>query len=226
MLSAQRVRAIVFAAILCVLVPRAAHSQGLSVDDRQVQSELATMGQRGGIIARSREQILTILQSENACSAWFRESESDSADVFRSVHYEIDKDKPAYVFRIIDSQRGQLSKHPWVARSTEYGGRNSTVELNPNAAFFNFSLPVLLLDSGGATGRLGGFQVLTIASFRGGSNEAQLVTLLHELGHIVGRIPEDSDSWDGRSSQNTLEVLRYCKDAIRGTVQKNSRRGN
>jgi hypothetical protein len=44
--------------------------------------------------------------------------------------------------------------------------------------------------------------------------------MLHELAHIIGRIPEDDDSWNRRSSQNTDEVLRHCKKEIDFVTRK------
>lgn len=226
MLPVQRLRAIAAAAILSMFATSVAFSQSLTQDDQQIQSELAAMDKRGAIIARAREQVLAILETENSCTAWFREADADPAGVFRSLHYEIEKDKPSFVLRMADGHQGQLFKQPWAASSFEHGGRNSTVSLNPNGLFFKSSQPVVELDMGGSPTRMMGFRALTLGSFRGNSNEAQITTLLHELGHITGRLPEDDDSWDGRSSRNTQVVLRYCKDEIREFAQKGSRRGN
>jgi predicted HD phosphohydrolase len=59
-----------------------------------------------------------------------------------------------------------------------------------------------------------------VGSYSGNTAEAQIAILLHELGHIVGRLPDDSDSWDGRSSQNTLEILSHCKPEIRAAARR------
>jgi hypothetical protein len=226
MLPVQRLRALAAAAILSMFAPNAAYSQSSSQDDQQIQSELAAIGNRGAIIARAREQVLAILETENPCTAWFREADADPVGVFRSLHYQIERNKPSFVFRMADGHHGQLFKHPWAASSFEYGGRNSIISLNPNGLFFKSSLPVLELNSGGSPARMVGIRDLTLSSFKGNSDEAQMTALLHELGHITGRIPEDDDSWDGRSSRNTQEVLRYCKNEIRGFAQKSSSRGN
>lgn len=226
MLPVQRLRALAAAAILSMFAPNAAFSQSSSQDDQQIQSELAAMDKRGAIIARAREQVLAILETENSCTAWFREADADPAGVFQSLHYEIVKDKPSFVLSMENGHQGQLFKQPWAASSFENGGRNSIVSLNPNGLFFKSSLPVLELNSEGSPTRMVGFRSLTLASFRGNSNAAQMTALLHELGHTTGRLPEDDDSWDGRSSRNTQEVLHYCKDEIRGFAQKSSSRGN
>lgn len=42
----------------------------------------------------------------------------------------------------------------------------------------------------------------------------------HEFGHIIGRLPEDDDSWDEQSARNTAEVLRHCRSEIRSTARK------
>jgi hypothetical protein len=56
------------------------------------------------------------------------------------------------------------------------------------------------LDPGGIFARPGADLVLTISSYHRDTPEAQITILLHELEHIIGRLPEDDDSWDGRSS--------------------------
>jgi hypothetical protein len=227
MFFARGIEATVATAILSIVfVPRAAYSQNLSKDDDRIQSELAAMGKRGDTIKRGREQTLAILQTENGCSAWFRESDPDAAVVFGSLHYEIEEDKPSYVFRMPDGTGRHLFKQPWGARSTENGGRNSTVELNSDGPFFNSMSSVIELDSRGIRVRFGGLHTLAIASFGGNTAGAQTTILLHELGHIIGRLPEDDDSWDGRSSQNTKEVLRHCEQAIRAVAHGAPRGGN
>lgn len=225
MLLTRRLKVIVTLVILSTpLFPRLACSQDSSTPDSRVESELAAMGKRGAVIARARDQVLTILQEENACTAWFRQADPDPAGVFQSLHYEIGSGKPAYIFRMADGRGEQFYKQPWAARTTENGGPNSTVELNANGPFFNYISPVMEVRPGGIPVRPAGLQRLAIASFRGETNEAQMTALLHELGHIIGRLPEDDDSWDGRSSRNTAEVLRHCKDEIRRKAKGSSRR--
>jgi len=227
MFLGRRLKTIVAAAILSIVfAPRAAYSKGSSTDDDPIQIELAGMDKRGGTIERVREKTLAILQTENGCTAWFREADADPAVVLRSLHYKIEQEKTSYVFRMTDGQRVKHFKQPWGARSTQYGGQNSDVGLNRNGAFFNSSLPVIEVDASGALGRPGGFHWLTIAWFQGNTTEAQITILLHELGHIIGRLPTDDDSWDGRSSLNTKEVLRHCETTIRAAVHEGPRSGN
>jgi hypothetical protein len=226
MFLGPRLEAIVAAAILSVfLVPEAAYSQNPPTEDEYIQLELAAMAKRGGTIRRVREQTLAILRTENECTAWFREADPQPSAVLRSLHYEIEAEKISYVFRMADGQGGKLIKHPWGARSTENSGRNSNVSLNGNGAFFNSIVPLVELDQHATVGRPGGFYYLTIASFKGNTTEAQITILLHELGHIIGRLPEDNDSWDGRSSLNTKEVVRHCGPAIRAVAHEGPRGG-
>jgi hypothetical protein len=221
---AQRLKAIAGLAILgMVFHPPPANSQSTAPED-QVRYELAAMGKHGAIVARVREQTLEVLQEENACSAWFREADPDAAEVFRSLHYELDGRGPFYAFHTIDSQGGDLFKHPWAARSTEYGGRDALVILNPNGPFFTSTAPVRETPTGVVFRRaVGGSLILVVGSYLGNTRGAQITTMLHELGHVVGRIPTDGDTWDGRSGRNTDEVLRHCKRDIRAVVEKGSR---
>jgi hypothetical protein len=166
------------------------------------------------------------LRHGNACTAWFQEADPDPAEVFRSLHFELDMRGPSYVYGMRDGRRGQLFKHPWAARSFEYGGRNSFILLNPNGPFFNRTSTVMQLDPRGMPPRPSGNRLLAVASYNGNTPEAQITILLHELGHIIGRLPEDDDSWDGRSFRNTSEVWRHCKAETKATVHNSSRDRN
>jgi hypothetical protein len=215
MSRARRRMAIVAAAVLSLaFVSLPGYSKAASTDTDEISLELAAIGKRGDVIARAREQTLEILQSENACSAWFRAADPDSTEVFRSLHYEIEDGGPSYIFHMKDGPGTGTFKHPWAARTTEYGGQNSTVGLNSGGAFFSATSPVLEVDSRTTLHWPAGMHRLLVASFWGNSTGGQITTLLHELGHIVGRLPADNDSWDGRSSRNTEEVLRHCKHEI------------
>jgi hypothetical protein len=118
----------------------------------------------------------------------------------------------SYVYGMKDNQRGQLYKHPWGAKSIENDGRNSTILLNANGPFFNRSSVAVQLGPGGWLSSPDGLPPLSIAAYAGNTPEARITLLLHELGHIIGRLPEDDDSWDGRSSRNSSDVYQHCKN--------------
>jgi hypothetical protein len=110
-----RRRLIAAAVVSCLLyTPSQSYSQCTSnYEEERVALELSALGKRGDAIARAREQVLEILQPGNACSAWFQESNSDPAEVFRSVHFELDPVGTSYAYGVSDRERGQLFKHPW-----------------------------------------------------------------------------------------------------------------
>ena len=123
-----------------------------------------------------------------------------------------------------DSDGTQVLKQPYVASSYENAGRNSRIQLNAKGAFFNRTSEVLEpFRGGGPLLRRGGLHALSVASYGGNTSAAQVTTLLHELGHVVGRIPEDNDSLDGLSSRNTREVLRYCRPEIDAIARRGHR---
>lgn len=209
-------RRLIAAAVLSCLLytPSQADSERTSNYEERVAQELSVLGKRGEVIARAREQVLEILQPGNACSAWFQETNSDPAEAFRSVHFELEVGGTSYVYSMRDRVRGQLFKHPWAARTTQNAGRNAIIQLNGNGPFFNRTSLIMQLEPGGFALPAGNI-VLTISNYTGDTSEAQTTILLHELGHIIGRLPEDDDSWDGRSFRNTSEVFRHCKTEVR-----------
>jgi hypothetical protein len=167
---------------------------------------------------RARDQVLSILKSENSCSAWFQEANPETAVIFESLHYQVRRHDVAFIYRVTDERGDRHLKDPWSARTTQAGGPDSTILLNLDGSFFKSSSTVMQMD--GTFFRPVGHHMLFIASFPGSTAEAKITILLHELGHVVGRLPADDDSWDGRSSHNTEEVVRHCKQQIRLAVQK------
>ena len=210
------------AIVSIAMAPQSARSERAITDD--VSAELTALGERGEVISRVREQTFGVLDTENSCSAWFREVARDAAEVFQSLHYEIEKDGPGYVEHMRNTDGTNLFKHPWTARTTENSGHDSTIALNPSGAFFRTTLPLVDVDfRGDRECKAGGVHRLVIASYSGHSARAQITILLHELGHVVGRLPEDDDSWNGRSTRNTEEVLRHCKHEITAAAARVSR---
>lgn len=199
---------------VALIFPGRAASAGRAKRHDTVSVDSANLDPHQLELARARQEVLKILQSQNGCSAWFRETDPDAAEIFRSLRLEIVDEKITYIMQSTDGHGGFLFKHPWAARTRELAGRNATVEFNLNGPFFLSSLQVVEALPSGASGQYRGFRALTIGSFRGRSLAAQMTTLFHELAHVIGRVPVDDDSWDGRSGRNTGEVLRNCKSEI------------
>ncbi len=219
-----RRRVIAAAALVCTLFASSpSYSVSASKFDDRVVLELSALGRQGDTIARAREQVLEILQQGNACTAWFQGADPDPAEVLRSLHFALEMRGPSFVYGIRDSNGGQFFKHPWAARSIEDAGRDSTILLNANGPFFNRASFVMQLNTRGMPARPDGTRLLTVSSYEGNTPEAQITILLHELGHIIGRLPEDGDSWDGRSSRNTSEVLRHCKTETRAAAHNSQK---
>jgi hypothetical protein len=222
----RRQRLIAAAVFACVLLaPSRSYSERTPNYDDRIELELSSLGKQGDTIARARGQVIDILQNGNACTAWFQEADPNPAEVFRSLHFELEMKGSSYVYGMRDNERGKFLKHPWGARSIENSGRNSTILLNAGGPFFNRSSVVMQVNPRGLLPQPNGIRLLTVGSYEGNTPEAQITILLHELGHIIGRLPEDDDSLDGRSSQNTTEVLRHCKIETRAAA-RNSPRGS
>jgi hypothetical protein len=119
-----------------------------------------------------------------------------------------------------ETGQAEVFKHPHVASSWENSGRNATIRLNLNGAFFKRTSAVLKQDRKAGPLQPGGMHMLRVGSFAGNSIHAQMTALLHEFGHIIGRLDEDDDSWNGQSARNTEEVLRHCRSEIRSVATK------
>jgi hypothetical protein len=108
-----------------------------------------------------------------------------------------------------------LFKQPYSARALENAGRSSVVTLNANGPFFARTTRVFQSEIPGSLPRPSGWRALQVGSYGGDTLSAQITILLHELGHVVGRLPDDSDELSGQSGRNTAEVLRFCRAQIK-----------
>src|SRR6266567_1680544 len=74
-------------------------------------------------------------------------------------------------------------------------------------------------NSAGARLNFESTRALKVGPYWGNSPSAQVLTLLHELGHVIDRLPADGGDQEGRSAQNTSEVLRYCRAEVESSVR-------
>jgi hypothetical protein len=200
--------------------PIDARPAALRSGEQEIQSEMPALRKRREAIATARERTLQILKSENACSAWFRELDADPGDTFESVEIVPDESGPGYVHGLKEIGQPEIYKHPYVARTREWAGRNAIIQVNAHGAFFKRTSAVLEQDRKDGPMRPGGLHALQVASYSGNTIRAQVTTLLHEFGHVIGRLPEDDDSWNGESVRNTEEVLRHCRPEVDASGRK------
>ena len=179
-----------------------------------VRDDLTSMGKRGQAILRARDKILEILQAENACSDWYRTKDPFPAATFRTLAFALDRDGDLYVRTSNESSGIQLIRNPYVAKVLQGEGPNATVTINVNGAFF-FSIGTLVddrLEGGPLSFR--GVRAMQVGPYTGGSFRAQVLALLHEFGHVIDLLPTDHDDYEGKSQQNTADVLRACRAQV------------
>jgi hypothetical protein len=186
-----------------------------------VQSDLETMGKAGQKILRAREKVLEILGTENGCSAWFRSKDSNPAATFRTLRYELDLHGEEYIRESRDLGPLALFRNPYVARVVQGDGAYGTITLNPKGAFFAVMARVFEVKREGGPYSMRSTRLLRVGPYDGDTLAAEVVTLLHEFGHVVDILPSDQDNVEGKSVQNTYEVVRNC----RGELDSLSKRG-
>lgn len=184
-----------------------------------VRLRLQALGARGSAIEQAREHVIAILSTENSCSAWFRDADPDVAATFASLNFSLD-DGPKYILAYKSAWGEMFLKHPYSAGVQENAGRYATVQLNTNGPFFAKAADVLERDVTGSFPRVTGRRALRVGSFDGNTLPAQITTLLHELAHVTGRLPEDSDELSGLSTQNTEHVLHACRAEIKSSARQ------
>jgi hypothetical protein len=189
-----------------------------------VQKDLAAMGKTGQKILRARDRVLEILQTENACSEWLRQSDPNPAATFRTLSYAVDRHGDEVVRASRDAASQYTYRDPYVARVEQDTGAFAIITLNVDGAFFQPQAPMLLVSREGGSARNGGVRLINIGPYPGNSLAAQTLALLHEFGHVINLLPIDFENEHNKSMQNTAEVLRYCGAEIeskrkRGTLQ-------
>jgi len=174
------------------------------------QANLEAMGKAGQKISRAREKVLEILGAENACSAWLREKDANPAATFRTLRFELDLHGENFIRESRDLGPLNVFRNPYVAKVLQGDGRYGTVTINPKGAFFSAMALVLETNKEGGPLTMRGARLLYVGPYAGDTLPAQAVTLLHEFGHVLDILPTDHDNLDGKSVQNTHEVLHYC----------------
>jgi hypothetical protein len=187
---------------------------GISRPADAIALQLTSLGKLGVPLARARAEVLAILESDNACTEWLAAKDPTPADTFRSLTFSIDRDGQEKVFESNAGDALRYYRQPYVARATQDGGANTGITVNANGAFYREQGTVELLREDGGPLRMDGARLLTVGAYLGSTLEAQMVTLLHEFGHVIDLLPEDADNLDGRSVRNTDEVLRHCRPEI------------
>jgi hypothetical protein len=202
---------------LAVAVPCLRHN-AKSDDPRlledPLQAELAAKGKEGATIEQARDRVLEILQSENSCSAWYRQKTILPAATFRTLNFAVDRKGPEWIVEWRENASLVHDKYPYVASVVQEAGEHAVVTINATGAFFH-STAVLRDDQPPpGSSRLLGFRPLRVGPYPGNSLAAQVLSLLHEFGHVVGLLPLDFGDVGGKSMENTREVLRHCRAQI------------
>jgi hypothetical protein len=186
-----------------------------------VQSELQQLGAAGYAIAVARQNVLAILRENNSCSAWYAQAEPGPELKFASLRFQTDANGE-------DSAIGEYDyfsvtyREPYVARAQQDVGAGSFITINANGAFFVSRAPVKLRLSGGGPLIPQAHKELHVGSYPGGSLYAQIATLLHEYGHIVGLLPVDRGEAGSAmlSTQNTETVVDHCRRQIEASANR------
>ena len=170
--------------------------------------------------------MIEILQSQNSCSAWFQEVDSNAASTFASLKFVIEASGPREVVGLRSHSGEMLLKHPYCARALENAGGNSVVFLNPNGAFFVHSAVVLTQISKAGLYRPSGWRYLLVGSVPRRHARRTNNYSPPRIGACGWPSPRRfGDELSGQSGRNTAEVLHYCRDQIKAASRSSLRRG-
>jgi hypothetical protein len=186
-----------------------------------VRDDLNTMGKQGQKILLARQKVLEILQTENACTEWYRSKDADPAATFRTLTFSLDRQGEAYVQKTHEPSEMDVIRSPYVASVMQGQGLYATVTINLNGGFFYPVATILKSGKDGGPRYFQGPRLLRVGPYAGGTLKAQVVALLHEFGHVIDLLPPDWDDYEGKSQQNTAEVLRFCRAGLESRETQN-----
>jgi hypothetical protein len=184
-----------------------------------VRENLAMMGKEGQKILRARETILEILETESACTTWFREKDANSAATFRTLSFTLDSKGQEYVVETRDRGSRDILQSPYVASVFQDSGAYSAITINRNGAFFFPMAPVVRDRKEGGRLSFDNAHALRVGPYWGDTLSARVLALLHEFGHVIDLLPADGENQEGKSAQNTKEVLRHCRAEVDSSVK-------
>ncbi len=95
-----------------------------------VEEYLESIGKPGRKILRAREKVLEILETENACAAWFREKDPNPADTFRTLSYVVDRQGEEFILESKAPDNMTIFRNPYVAKVFQGDGRYATITIN------------------------------------------------------------------------------------------------
>ncbi len=101
-------------------------------------------------------------------------------------------------------------------------GAYGTITINTKGAFFSAASQVREVNKEGGPDSIRGTRLLHVGPYDGDTLTARAVTLLHEFGHVIDLLPPDEDNVEGRSVQNTHEVLRYCRAELNSLTKRST----
>jgi hypothetical protein len=190
--------------------------------DLDRETGLRDIGQDGTTIARAREAVYEILSRDNTCSAWFEQADPRIADTFLSLAFSVDEEGSKRIIKERNDEGTWIVHGPYIAKTWQRGGPGTTITINRNGAFFQRTGDIYQVSwVGGIPNFSGGWKYLHVGPFIGGSVQAQIIAILHELAHVVGAAPADDSSIVGfaLSQENTALILRHCRSQAAESVR-------
>ncbi|HET8924305.1 MAG TPA: hypothetical protein VFN26_15060 [Candidatus Acidoferrum sp.] len=184
--------------------------------------DLEAISKEGGKILRARKRVLEILGGENACTAWYQEKDSNPAATFRTLSFVLDRKGEDSVRESRETGSLTVFRNPYVAKVMQADGPYATVTINEKGAFFSPVARVIEVSKEGGPITMRVPRLLHVGPYTGDTLPAQVVTLLHEFGHLVDLLPSDEGDQDGKSVRNTEAVLHYCRPEIESRVRRNA----
>lgn len=191
-------------------------------DDR-IAPELTALGKEGTKIERAREAVESILRGSNACTEWLRTKDANPGTTFHTLDFVIDRKGSQFIRESPVDGLTFLMRQPYVAQATQDGGAHTAITINAYGAFYRSQGNVERSTFRGGHLEATGPHYLTVGGYLGDTMVAQMVTLLHEFGHIINLLPEDADNLDGQSVRNTNEVVRHCRTEIEESAKSRQR---
>src|SRR5260370_17351416 len=102
-----------------------------------------------------------------------------------------------------------IFRNPYVGWVIQGDGRYATITINTNGAFFSPRANMVEVWKEGGPANFRGSHRTNVGTYSGDTIHAQVLTLLHELGHVLDLLTAGENTVAGKSAQYTNDLLRF-----------------
>jgi len=165
----------------------------------RVQEDLARMGKSGQKILRRARKGSRNPASRKRLFGVVPEKDSNPADIFRTLSFEVDARETSLVQESKDPSNMILFRNPYVAKVFQGDGRYAKITIQHERGVFLSNCRRGRSLEGRRAFVPSCVALTNVGPYAGDTMHAQILVLLHEFGHVLDLLLQMSNNVDGKS---------------------------